>query len=286
MTGAIRSIPRRTPRLVFEREVPKSWFGFYETPVASPEVVLLACGWGDDRDLAERRPALIALDARTGAERFRLEVPVLRPGATEGQVSPAAVLPDGRVLVAVYQWDAALTVHLLGCDGRVERADEIGEEGRMVELDLYGADSGVKLFLGRPVVAGDAYLVSWVYRGRSQHLMARSLQSGAPLWERDEWLLACAGGVAIGETDPPLRVRPTGAEVVGPRAGGRPGAVAARARVRARGGRHDRTRSAAGPAQRRRGRTRPARLRGPGLAARRDAPPRPRRPRRCGGERR
>ncbi len=229
---------------------------------------------------------MIALDARTGAERFRLEVPVLRPGATEGQVSPAAVLPDGRVLVAVYQWDAALTVHLLGCDGRVERADEIGEGGRMVELDLYGADSGVKLFLGRPVVAGDAYLVSWVYRGRSQHLMARSLQSGAPLWERDEWLLACAGGVAIGETDPPLRVRPTGAEVVGRELAGGQELWRLGPECALEGDGTIALDSAAGPAQRRRGRTRPARLRGPGLAARRDAPPRPRRPRRCGGERR
>ncbi|HTE49228.1 MAG TPA: PQQ-binding-like beta-propeller repeat protein [Kofleriaceae bacterium] len=213
-SGTTRFIPRRLPRLAFACEVPGAWWGFHEVPIAASDAILVACGWGDDRELLEKRPALVALDARSGAERFRLEVPVLRPGSSEGQVAPPAVLPDGRILVAVYQWDAALTVHVLDPDGRIAREDELGEDGRMVALDLYGADSGVKLFLGRPVAAGGAYLVSWVYRSRSNHLMCRDLATGEPLWERDEWLLACAGGLAIGETDPPGHVRRAGAEVV------------------------------------------------------------------------
>jgi hypothetical protein len=214
MTSMSRSIPRDLPRLAFDVAVPEAWWECHEMPVVTGDTLLLACGWGDDRDRLAARPALIALDARTGAEQFRLEVPVLRPGASEGQATPPALLPDGRILIPVYQWDVALTVYLLDSGGRTERADELGEDDRMCGLDLYGGDSGVKLFVGRPVVAAGGYLVSWVYRSRSHHLMCRALDSGQPRWESDDWLLACAGAIAVGETEPPRHARRTGAELV------------------------------------------------------------------------
>jgi hypothetical protein len=192
--------------------VPDAFWECQKLPVPAGDALLLACGWGN-HGAHPTAPVLIALDARSGRHRFRLDVPVLRPGASEGQTSPPALAPHGGILVPVYQWESALTVYVLDADGRTRRQDELGH-GRMADLHLRGGDLGPKLLLGRACVAGGTYLLSWIYRSRNQHLVCRQLSTGEPRWETAEWLVGCAGGVAVGETDPPRHQRRSGAEVI------------------------------------------------------------------------
>lgn len=183
--------------------MPPAWFESYERPVLSRDgdLVLLSGGW-DQYAHEEDGSVLVALDSATGAVRFDHRVPQLRPGMSECQVGLPAVAPDGRIAVAVYQWDVSMVVHWLDEHGTLLREDDLGAL-RESALHLKECDSGIKLWLQPLVVAGDSYLTSWVYRVRSYHLECRSANDGAFRWETDARLCAVSGSVAIVETDPP-----------------------------------------------------------------------------------
>ncbi|MER5621281.1 hypothetical protein ABT061_09590 [Streptosporangium sp. NPDC002544] len=188
------------PSLAFTVGLPPAWHDPYRTPVIGGGLVLVACGW-QRGTTDEAGPVLAALDAGSGVERFRLRIPVARPGATDCQVGIPCPLPDGRILVPVYQWDVSLVVYLLAPDGGITRADDLGA-GREAELHVFGSDLGIKLWQ-EPLVAGpDAYAASWVYRARAYRMQCRDLATGALRWEADERVLARVGDVVVTETAP------------------------------------------------------------------------------------
>ncbi|MEV0973335.1 hypothetical protein [Microtetraspora glauca] len=192
--------PLVAPSLTYSADLPPAWHDAYGTPTLSGDLVLAACGWGRGT-AGETGPALVALDAATGVERFRLRIPVARPGATDCQVGTPYPLPDGRILVPVYQWDASLVVYVLAPDGDIVRVDDLGA-GREVELCVFGSDLSVKLWQ-EPIMAGqDSYVASWVYRARAYRMQCRDLETGTLKWEAPERVLARVADAVVTETAP------------------------------------------------------------------------------------
>ncbi|WP_238017174.1 hypothetical protein KZZ52_19875 [Dactylosporangium sp. AC04546] len=189
--------PGSCPVLVATVPVPDAWHESYLTPAVSGGLVLAAGGPAPGAGLV----ALVALDVVAAAERFRVSLPPAARGGEGSQVGLPRLLPDERILLPVYRWEESLTVYLIGADGRILREDDLAA-GREVELDVYGADVGVKLWQEPLVVGAGAYLASWVYRARSWHLQCRDLATGAARWEAPERVLAVAGDVAVTETEP------------------------------------------------------------------------------------
>jgi hypothetical protein len=201
------------PSILFRAEVPRAWSEQYDTPVVGEGLLLLAAGWLQDpgRDCAT---TVVALDAVSGAPRWHLDVPVLRPGASACQVGLPATTVDGLVLVPVYQWDAALRVYVLDRQGETIRVDDLASR-RERKLDVRRDDAEIKLLLQPLHIASGTYLVSWTYRGREHHAQCRDLATGALRWQSDEVVLAADGGVAICRAAPPRGARrPTGGEII------------------------------------------------------------------------
>ena len=206
-----RHCPARRPELVSTVPLPDAWYESYLPPTVSGGLLLAAAGAACDA-VAVTVPALIALDARSAVERFRVRVPLGWRGAEGGcQVGVPRPLPDARILLPVYQWDESFTVYLIDADGRILRADDLAD-GRESALDVYGADVSVKLWQEPLAVGTGAYLASWVYRAYSWHLQCRDLATGALRWEAAERALAAAGDLAVTETAPG---QDNGGEIVG-----------------------------------------------------------------------
>ncbi|MGI5246027.1 hypothetical protein [Dactylosporangium sp. CA-139066] len=208
------SCPTRRPALVATLPVPDAWHESYLPPAVGGDL-LLAAGGPAPAATDDAEPsliALVALDVAAGTERFRVSMPPAARGGEASQVGLPHPLPDNRILLPVYRWEESFTVYLIDADGRILREDDLAA-GREVELDVYGADLGVKLWQEPLAVGPDAYLASWVYRARSWHLQCRDLATGAPRWEARERVIAVAGDVAVTETapDPPE----TGGAIVG-----------------------------------------------------------------------
>jgi len=201
------------PSILFRAEVPRAWGQAYDTPVVGEGLLLLAAGWPSDpgRDWST---ALVALDAVSGAPRWQLDVPVLRPGASACQVGLPATTVDGLVVVPVYQWDAALQVYVLDRQGETVRIDDLASR-RERKLDVRGGDAAIMLSLQPIHTASGAYLVSWIYRDRAYHTQCRDLETGAMRWETAEIVLAAENGIAICRSAPARGARrPTGGEIV------------------------------------------------------------------------
>ncbi|WP_432991848.1 hypothetical protein [Dactylosporangium sp. CA-233914] len=195
-----RHCPVRRPELVSTVRVPDAWHESYLPPAVGDGRLLVAAGSACD-PVTGTVPALIALDARSAVERFRVRVPLGWRGADGCQVGVPRPLPDARILLPVYQWDESFTVYLVDAHGRILRADDLAG-GRESALDVYGADVSVKLWQEPLAVGTGAYLASWVYRAYSWHLQCRDLATGALRWEAAERALAAAGDVAVTETAP------------------------------------------------------------------------------------
>lgn len=210
-------IPER-PSLAYQADVPEAWHESYQQAVAGNGLVLVVGGWGDTA--GDRGVVLVALDSMSGAERFRVQVPVERPGATACQVGIPALLPDGHILLPVYQWDTSLVIYVLDPQGSVVRVDDLAA-GREAELDVFSGDLYIKLWLEPLLVDADSYLVSWAYRSRRCHVQCRDVGRGTVRWEAAERVLAVADGITVSETDA-LRAgakRMHGSELVGRRTG-------------------------------------------------------------------
>jgi hypothetical protein len=204
---------RKRPSILFRAEVPRAWSEAYDTPVVGEGLLLLAAGWLSDPG-HNRGTALLALDAVSGALRWRLDVPVLRPGASACQVGLPTTTVDGLVLVPVYQWDAALQVHVLDRQGGAVRVDDLASR-RERNFDVRTDDRGISLSLQPLHTASGAYLASWMYRDRAHHAQCRDLATGALRWESEEVVLAAENGVAICRAAPARGPhRPTGGEIV------------------------------------------------------------------------
>ncbi|WP_433616456.1 hypothetical protein ACQP2P_14780 [Dactylosporangium sp. CA-139114] len=195
-----RHCPPRRPELASTVPVPDAWHESYLPPAVGGGLLLAAAGAAGDAE-AGTVPALVALDARSAVERFRVRVPLGWRGAEGCQVGVPRPLPDARILLPVYQWDESFTVYLIDADGRILRADDLAD-GREPALDVYGADVSVKLWQEPLAVGTGAYLASWVYRACSWHLQCRDLATGALRWEAAERALAAAGDLAVTETAP------------------------------------------------------------------------------------
>ncbi|MFB9179790.1 hypothetical protein ACFFX1_16750 [Dactylosporangium sucinum] len=197
------SCPAEPPALVATLPVPDAWHESYLPPAISGGLLLAAGGPapGAAGDAGPDLVALVALDVVAAVERFRVSMPLAVRGAEGSQVGLPRPLPDGRILLPVYRWDESFTVYLIDADGRILREDDLAA-GREVELDVYGADVGVKLWQEPLAVGADAYLASWVYRARSWHLQCRDLATGAARWEAPERVIVVAGEVAVTEAEP------------------------------------------------------------------------------------
>jgi outer membrane protein assembly factor BamB len=201
------------PSILFRGEVPGAWSAPYDKPVVGEGLLLLAAGWVQDpgRDCAT---TVLALDAVSGAPRWRLDVPVLRPGASACQVGLPATTVDGLVLVPVYQWDAAARVYVMDRRGETLRVDDLASR-RERKLDVRSDDAQIKLLWQPLHIASGAYLVSWTYRGRDHHAQCRDLATGALRWQTEEVVLAADNGVAICRAAAPRGARrPVGGEIV------------------------------------------------------------------------
>jgi len=209
------TIPRDRPSLAFEVAVPEPWYESYARPVLSPggDLVLLSGGW-DQYAVAADHPALVAVDAATGAVRFTHRIRTLRPGMTECQIG-LPVARGGRIGVAIYQWDVSVAVHWLDEQGALVREDDLAA-GRESELDVRAADSGIKLWLQPLGLAGDSYVASWIYRVvRASHLQCRAIRDGALRWEAKGRLVGLSDDLLLLETDPPRpQRRELGAAIV------------------------------------------------------------------------
>jgi hypothetical protein len=198
-------IPLNKPVFLFETIVPEYGWPDAMRPVPAGSLVLLACGGGYARQLSPSRlPVLVALDAQTGAERFRVDVPNQGRDVAAGL---PLVQPDGHILLPVYQHDCWLKVLRIDPTGSIVREDELGQDDgcdRRHDLRLIAFDVGIKLRLA-PLAPGptESYLISWRYRGsRFYWIEYRNPSDAISGWASAEWMLGTTPSAVVGETIP------------------------------------------------------------------------------------
>jgi hypothetical protein len=188
-------VPRTAPDILFEAEVPCPWSNFLARPIVTGDVVVLA---GD-------HARATAVDARTGAPRWRVEIPIVREEAYTALPLP---LPDGSVLVPEYQQDVWLRVHRVSPSGEITWVDDLagGDDQRSSELRIWGSDIACKLFI-LPLVRGaaDDYLISWTYRQTRFHYTECRTFRGEVRWRASEAMLASTADTVLGATTPDRR---------------------------------------------------------------------------------
>jgi hypothetical protein len=191
-------IPSSEPQLLFSVKGPGGYGSVCEQPVLAGDRIFMS-GSELDKDGSGQTCVLMSVEAATGSEQFRLNLPVSFAGR---EIVSGLPVPNGRggAWVTVYEQDCSLTVLEINGDGSTRTVNEIGNSSaERHELNIAGYDVANKFLLAPGVLTqeGDQF-VSWVYR-QGRYLRTECRTRDFQLrWASDDVLVGyCEPDVAI-----------------------------------------------------------------------------------------